>query len=208
MSVSRLSPDEIEADIDDSLMSLGVDVIDMLWLHRDDERKSVRHIIDTLNNMVKKGKIRNFGASNWKYERIDSANRYAYESGGDGFAAGQILYNMATICKIWDDTIVWMNDEEKKKYTENQFPAFAFSSQAKGFFEKYNNGLLSPKAKERYLCEESVRTYTRLKAISEERGDTVSYTALRLLCEESGFDVFPIIGPSNLKQLKDSLNIK
>lgn len=208
MSVSRLRPEDIEADIDASLMALGVDVIDMVWLHRDDERKGVRHIMDALNNMVKKGKIRNFGASNWTYERIDSANRYAYESGGDGFAAGQILYNMATPAKVWDDTLVVMDEDEKKKYRENQFPVFAFSSQAKGFFEKYNEGILSPKAKERYLCEESVKTYSIIKAKAEETGDTLSYTALNMLCEESGFDVFPIIGPSNINQLKDTLNIK
>ena len=207
MSVSRLRPEDIEADIDASLMALGVDVIDMVWLHRDDERKGVRHIMDALNNMVRKGKIRNFGASNWTYERIDSANRYAYESGGDGFAASQILYNMATPAKVWDDTLVVMDADEKKKYTADSFPVFAFSSQAKGFFEKYDSGILSPKAKDRYLCEASVKAYARIKAVAEENGDTLSYTALRLLCEESEFDVFPIIGPSNLKQLKDSLNI-
>ena len=208
MSVSRLTPAEIEADIDASLMALGVDTIDMLWLHRDDEKKGVRHIIDALNEMVLKGKIRYFGASNWTYERIDSANRYAYESGRDGFAAGQILYNMASPAKIWDDTLVIMDDDEKKKYTENEFPVFAFSSQAKGFFEKYDEGLLSPKSRERYLCDESIKTYARIKAEAENTGDTLSYTALRLLWEESEFDVFPIIGPSNLNQLKDSLNIR
>ena len=208
MTVSRLKPEDIEADIDESLMALGVDVIDMVWLHRDDERKGVRHIMDALNNMVRKGKIRNFGASNWTYERIDSANRYAYESGGDGFAAGQILYNMATPAKVWDDTLVIMDADEKKKYAENQFPVFAFSSQAKGFFEKYNQGLLSPKARERYLCEASVKTYARIKEEAVKNGDTLSYTALRLLWEESSFDVFPIIGPSSVNQLKDTLNIR
>ena len=208
MTISRLKPEDIEADIDESLMALGVDVIDMVWLHRDDERKGVRHIMDALNNMVRKGKIRNFGASNWTYERIDSANRYAYESGGDGFAAGQILYNMATPAKVWDDTLVIMDADEKKKYAENQFPVFAFSSQAKGFFEKYNQGLLSPKARERYLCEASVKTYARIKEEAVKNGDTLSYTALRLLWEESSFDVFPIIGPSNVNQLKDTLNIR
>lgn len=208
MTISRLKPEDIEADIDESLMALGVDVIDMVWLHRDDERKGVRHIMDALNNMVRKGKIRNFGASNWTYERIDSANRYAYESGGDGFAAGQILYNMATPAKVWDDTLVIMDADEKKKYAENQFPVFAFSSQAKGFFEKYNQGLLSPKARERYLCEASVKTYARIKEEAAKSGDTLSYTALRLLWEESSFDVFPIIGPSSVNQLKDTLNIR
>lgn len=207
MTKSRLTPQEIEADIDASLLALGVDTIDMLWLHRDDERKGVRHMMDALNDMVQKGKIRNFGASNWTFERIDDANRYAYESGGDGFAAGQVHYNLATCTHVWDDTMVVMDSDEKAKYEANDFPVFAYSPQAKGFFEKYDRGILSVKAKERYLCEDTVKMYARIKAEAAKEGDTISYTALRLLCEDSSFDVFPVVGASNVSQLKDSLNI-
>lgn len=206
--ISRLTPAEIEADIDASLLALGVDTIDMLWLHRDDEKKGVRHIIDTLNEMVRKGKIRFFGASNWTYERIDSANRYAYESGGDGFVASQAHCNMAKCACVWDDTMVIVDTDEKRNYEENDFPLFAYSPQAKGFFEKYASGILSPKARERYLCEESVKMYAKIKAEADSRGDTISHTVLRLLTESFSSDIFPIIGPSGVRQLKDSLNLK
>ncbi len=208
MHVSRLTPQEIEADIDESLKALGVDCIDMLWLHRDDEKKGVRHMMDALNEMVQKGKIRNFGASNWTFERIDSANRYAYESGGDGFAASQIHYNLATCKNPWDDTMVIMDREEKALYEANDFPVFAYSAQAKGFFSKYDRGIMSPKAKQRYLCEESIKTYAALKAAASENGDTLAYTVLDSLCRESSFNVFPVIAVSGTEQLKDSLNIK
>lgn len=208
MHTSRLTPEEMEDDIDKSLLALGIDTIDMLWLHRDDTSKGTRHIMDFLNDMVRKGKIRYFGASNWSYERIDKANSYAYESGGDGFAASQIHYNLATCTNIWDDTMVYMDEEEKKNYSDNMFPVFAYSAQAKGFFEKYSSGILSQKAKDRYLCSESVKTYIKIKAEADRTGDTVSYTALRLLTESCNFDLFPIIGPSGVKQLKMSLNIK
>lgn len=207
MHVSRLSPQEIESDIDNSLKALGVDVIDILWLHRDDETKGVRHIIDALNEMVQKGKIRYFGASNWKYERIDSANGYAYESGGDGFSASQIHYNLATVKNLWDDTMVIMDEDEKVNYKNADFPVFAYASQAKGFFSKYDSGIMSQKPRERYLCEESIKTYARLKKISAESGNTLSYTVLDELCRESSFDVFPIIGVSGVSQLRDSLNL-
>ncbi len=205
---SRLSPKDIEQDIDNSLAALGVDVIDMVFLHRDDERKSVQPITDTLNSMVQKGKIRYFGASNWTYDRIDSANRYAYESGLDGFCASQILYNLATPAKVWDDTLVSMTETEKKNYEENDLPVFAYCAQAKGFFEKYCSGILSQKAKERYLCKESVATYAKIKQRADQTGESISHTALKMLAEQSSFDVFPIISASNVNQLKDSLNIK
>ncbi len=207
MDISRLSEAEIESDIDESLRTLSTDYIDILWLHRDDVTKNVEPIIDSLNKMVKKGKIRYFGASNWTHDRIFEANGYAEKSGQDGFVASQALYNLAKCSCSWDDTLVGLENEEKSKYDKNPFPVFAFSSQAKGFFEKYHNNSLSEKARERYFNEETLKTYEKVKSLAEQTGDTLSYTALSLLIEQSNFDVFPIIGPSSVEQLKQSLNV-
>lgn len=208
MEQSRLSKEEIEADIDASLKEMNIDYIDIIWLHRDDETKSVEPIIDALNEMVNKGKVRHFGASNWTHDRIMAANAYAQKTNQKGFCASQALYNMATRSKVWDDTLVSIEYEEKEKYDKSHLPVFAFCSQAKGFFEKYHLGELSPKTKERYLNEKTVETYKRIVKNSLESGDTISAAALKMLVGQSNFDVFPIIGPSNIAQLKMTLNIK
>ena len=207
MSHNRLNEIDIEYDIDTSLKTIGIDYIDIVWLHRDDLSVSVEPIIDIMNKMVKKGKIRYFGASNWTYQRIDEANKYADKTNQSGFIASQPLYNMATRTKVWDSTLVCLEGEEKAKYDKSHFPVFAFSSQAKGFFEKYSQGTLSEKAKERYLNDNTLKTYERIKKFAQESGNTISYTALSRLIKQSNFDVFPIIGPSNVEQLKSTLNI-
>ena len=207
MSHNRLNEIDIEYDIDTSLKTIGIDYIDIVWLHRDDLSVSVEPIIDIMNKMVKKGKIRYFGASNWTYQRIDEANKYADKTNQSGFIASQPLYNMATRTKVWDSTLVCLEGEEKAKYDKSHFPVFAFSSQAKGFFEKYSQGTLSEKAKERYLNDNTLKTYERIIKFAQESGNTISYTALSMLIEQSNFDVFPIIGPSNIEQLKSTLNI-
>ena len=207
MSHNRLNEIDIEYDIDTSLKTIGIDYIDIVWLHRDDLSVSVEPIIDIMNKMVKKGKIRYFGASNWTYQRIDEANKYADKTNQSGFIASQPLYNMATRTKVWDSTLVCLEGEEKAKYDKSHFPVFAFSSQAKGFFEKYAQGTLSEKAKERYLNDNTLKTYELIKKSAQESGNTISYTALSMLIEQSNFDVFPIIGPSNVEQLKSTLNI-
>lgn len=208
MSHSRLSREDIESDIDESLNALNTDYIDILWLHRDDESKPVAPIIDALNEMISKGKIRHFGASNWTYKRIAEANAYADSAGLEGFCASQILYNMATCSRVWDDTLVVLEGKEKEAYDNSHFPVFAFCSQAKGFFEKYATGNLSEKSKDRYYNEKSVDTFGIIQKTAVENGDTISYTALDMLDKQSDFDVFPIIGPSNINQLKSTLNIK
>ena len=58
MTTGRLSREEIESDIDASLRALGVDYIDILWLHRDDTSRSVEEIVDTLNLKLEGGALR------------------------------------------------------------------------------------------------------------------------------------------------------
>lgn len=207
LSHIRLSREEIESDVEQSLKALDIDYIDILWLHRDDEEKPVGPIIDTLNLLQKAGKIRYFGASNWSYDRIKEANKYAQESGQMGFCASQALYNMATRNGEWDFKLAYI-DNDKEKYDSDTIPVFAFSSQAKGFFEKYAINELSDKAKDRYLNDESIKMFKIIKERAEKENSTISYVALKMLQEKSNFDVFPIIGPSRLSQLKDTLNIK
>lgn len=207
LSHVRLSKEEIEDDVAQSLKALKTDYIDILWLHRDDPKKCVGPIIDTLNSLVKAGKIRYFGASNWSYDRIMQANEYAKDTNQTGFCASQALYNLATRSCVWDEKLAYIEDD-KEKYDNDTLPVFAFSSQAKGFFEKYAQGQLSEKAKQRYLNEGSIKTFEEIKARSEKENKTISSVALEMLCERSNFDVLPIIGPSRLSQLKDTLNIR
>ena len=210
MDISRLSPEEIEADIDESLKALGIDVIDLLFLHRDDITIPVDGIIETLNRMVKKGKIRAFGASNWKAERIFEANRFAKKNKLMGFCASQIKWSLAKTNPAYpeDPTLVEMNNTELARYQEENFPVFAFASQAKGFFQKYKAGgekALSEKAAARYLFQENISRYARVKVLANELNTTVSAVVLAYLVSQPGLPVFPIIGCKTPEQLENSL---
>lgn len=207
LTKSRLSREDIFYDVELSLDTLNCDYIDILWLHRDDETKSVEGIIDTLNLLINQGKVRYIGASNWSFDRIEKANEYAKNTNQKGFFASQGLYNLATRSKLWDFKLSYI-DEEKDLYDKSHFPVFAFSSQAKGFFEKYAVNNLSAKAKDRYLNEKSVETFKKIKERAEKENTTVSFMALKMLIEQSDFPVFPIIGPSKVEQLYNTLNIK
>ena len=204
---NRLSEQDIVFDVITSLDTLNLEYIDILWLHRDDTDIEVEYIIDTLNKLRRDGKVKYFGASNWSHDRIMQANAYAQRSNQYGFIASQPHYNLASRSYVWDNTLTYLEGDELSKYLEQPFPVFAFSAQAKGFFEKYSQGTLSPKAKERYFNEKTLKTYEKIIGLARKTGDSISYTALKMLIEQSPFDVFPIIGPSNTEQLKQTLNI-
>lgn len=93
--VPRVSRKDILHDIDDSLKNLQVDYVDLYWLHHDDEKISVEEIIDTLVSLVREGKIRYFGCSNWNTARIREALDYSRKKKIPEFVGNQVMYNLA-----------------------------------------------------------------------------------------------------------------
>src|SRR5215469_8764514 len=73
MQTPRLSDAELSSDLDESLRNLQTDYIDVYWLHRDDPNRPVAEILATAQRQVQAGKIRAFGCSNWRVERIQAA---------------------------------------------------------------------------------------------------------------------------------------
>ncbi len=210
MSVSRLSREDIVSDIDESLRRLKTDYVDIYWLHRDDVRLPVEGIMDTLSELVKSGKTRYIGMSNWSSERIDEANRYAEKRGISKLVASQIQYSLAKANPEKNDpTLVAMTDNEYDYFKSHDMAVFAFASQAKGFFSKMYKGgenALSPKARDRYLNAETLLRYERLKEVAESYGKTVGETAISALISNKDFVTLPIVGCKNTAQLKDSLS--
>ncbi|MDY3928933.1 MAG: aldo/keto reductase [Clostridia bacterium] len=209
MNISRLSKEEIEHDIDLSLKNLGIDCIDIYWLHRDDEGLPTEPIVDILDELVKKGKTRYIGLSNWTCQRINEANEYAKENNKIKIISSQIQYSIArAVVENNDPTLVLMNDKEYEYFKNHDLSVFAFASQAKGFFSKLDAGgieNLSDKARKRYLSDINLEIYGNLKKISDEIGETVGALTIASLVNNNNFQTIPIIGCKNLNQLHDSM---
>ncbi len=209
--VSRLSEQEIRSDLEKSLEALGLDCVDFYWLHRDDESLEVAPMINTLNSLVKEGKIKRFGASNWHTYRISEANAYAKSHGLMGFEASQMRFSPAVIAPggTADRTLVDMTKEDFAFYKEAHMPVCAYASQAKGFFSKMaQSGVaaLSEKSRGRYLCDENIRRLELVRNISEKYGISVAAAVCASLASITVPDVFPIIGGSRAKQIVDSMS--
>ncbi len=211
MDVSRLSHFEIETDLDESLIRLGVDCIDLYWLHRDDEAVDCGGIVETMNELVKKGKIRRFGCSNWKSRRIAEANDYAVRHGLSGFCASQIKFSPAVTAPSYSDdpTLVEMNGDEFEFYKNAEIPVMAFAPQAKGFFSKLailGERGLSGKVRDRYLCDENLKRFEIIKKICTRYSCSEAAAVCASLASLAAPDTFPIIGGKTVGQLTDSLS--
>jgi aryl-alcohol dehydrogenase-like predicted oxidoreductase len=206
MNVPRMHREDIEHDLNASLKNLHVDVIDLYWLHRDDPSTPVEAIIDTLNAQVQAGKIRHFGCSNWRVDRIHAANAYAAQQDVQGFVANQPQWSLAQVpqAALSDQTCVVMDEAMRAMHVATQLACVPYSSQASGFFQKVTSGATHPSQQRMYGSEENLQRAKRVQLVAHETGMTISEVVLAWLLSQS-FAVFPIIGCRTFDQLRDTL---
>lgn len=89
-----LSRAHVEAAIDASLKRLRTDYVDLYLAHQDDQGVDQGEVAETFGALVKAGKVRAVGASNFDTRRLASAIGAQEEKGVARYQALQNLYNL------------------------------------------------------------------------------------------------------------------
>jgi aryl-alcohol dehydrogenase-like predicted oxidoreductase len=89
-----LDPANIAAAADDSLRRLRTDRIDLYYAHRDDEDVPQADYLGAFDELVRAGKVRAVGASNFTADRLGSALQISAREGLAAFVALQPHYNL------------------------------------------------------------------------------------------------------------------
>lgn len=209
LDVPRSSAAELRDDVEGSLRTLRIDVIDLYWLHRDDPTRAVGHFIDVLNTFLREGKIRAFGASNWAVARLRAANEYARATGQQGFAANQPFWCLG--CQQARPSpimgLVKFDAEAYRLHAETGLAVVPYTSQANGFFSKL---ALPPAQQPADFAEHEFHTPPNLAAgkivveLAAAKGVNPSAIVLAYLWSRP-FPVTPIIGCRTAAQLEDSI---
>lgn len=215
-SVSRVDAGALAADVDESRASLGMDKLDILLLHRDNEDVDIRAIVDFCVPFVDKGMINRFGFSNFRADRVKTAIEYLGADwdryfvgvsnewslamdGADGYAPGAGM--IATDAAL------------REVQAEYKFPLFPYSSIAHGFFTKlqrcravYDGEWRNTdefRGNRAWLTAKNGRVYNRLTARSAETGMSLSMLSLGYLLAQP--NTIPVMSVSRTEQL-DELN--
>ena len=185
MDENRLSREDLEKDISDSLECLGTDHVDIFFLHRDDVRVPVEEIMPVLNDIYQSGKAHFIGVSNWSCERIQAANDFANKNGLEPIRISQIYYSLAHASSsiLGDPTLVCMDTKEFRWYSSNNFPLMAFSPQAKGFFARL----------------------ARVKELSRQTGDSPAMIPIGYLSSQPFF-VTSVFAASRTWQIEEDMS--
>jgi len=204
----RLSPAEIDQDLGESLTHLGLERIDLYWMHRDDPRRPAAEILETLEAQARAGRIRYYGCSNWSLPRIREADTAAREQGWTGFVANQPMWSLAKMAQqeIYDPTMVAMDGALHAYHRESGLAAIPFSSQAGGWFHKHSRapGGAATKTSSAWASPENEARLRRVRQLAADSGLSITQIVLGYLTGQP-FPTFPIIGCRTLEQLRDSL---
>ena len=212
MTMNRLTRTELTKDLDSSLKALGTDRIDLYFLHRDNEKKDLPELMETLDGFVKSGRVGAIGASNWRLENILKANAYAEAHELTPFSASQIRWNLLKFDDATgpDPTTKAMREDEVDGYRASSLLVMCYNSQAKGILSR----ALAAGGYEALKASGGLGSYTdpdnrrRIEAalrLADELGVSPAAVALAYLTSQD-FPVMPILGCSTADHLNDALS--
>ena len=212
MHVPRVSRKDILHDIDDSLKNLQVDYVDLYWLHHDDEKISVEEIIDTLVALVREGKIRYFGCSNWNTARIREALDYSRKKKIPEFVGNQVMYNLAKYNqeRLDQEIMFGMTSEMYALHKKEGLAVMCYSSQAQGYFscadkEDFMENPVYDNPGEFYENEISRLRLKKVKVLAKKYQCDPTQIALKYMLCKDAFPTIPIIGSGRLSEVKLSI---
>jgi aryl-alcohol dehydrogenase-like predicted oxidoreductase len=181
--------------VEDSLRRLNTDHIDLYQSHRDDPDVPVEEPLEAYATLIRQGKIRAIGASNFTAERLGAALEASRRDGLPRYETLQPEYNLmergfeaelAPLCR---------------KHGLGVIPYFGLASGfLSGKYRSKEDLKQSPRGEdvEQYLNDRGFKVLTALDAIAQRRGAKPAQVAIAWLMAKV---TAPIASATSLKQL-------
>ncbi len=190
----------IRQAVEDSLQRLQTDYIDLYQAHMDDPETPLEETLAAFDALVKQGKVRFIGASNYSGARLAEALETSREHGLASYISLQPHYNLMERSAFETELLPVV-----QKY---QIGAIPYYSLAGGFLTgKYRSHADADKAARgatvaKYLNERGFAVVAALNEVAHARGSTPARVALAWLLARPGITA-PIASATNEKQLAD-----
>ena len=198
-----LSQSNIEAAVDGSLKRLRTDYIDVYFAHLDDEAIPLDETLGAFDKLVKAGKVRTLGASNYSVERLEQALAVSQENGIARYEVIQPLYNLHDR-KDFESGLAHLAQDKN-------LGVVSYFSLASGFLTgKYRNldevkGSARADFLQGYFSERGERILKEVLAASDQLGAPAAQIALAWLLSRPGLTA-PIVSATKTEQLDEVLD--
>ncbi len=206
-----LSRKHILSGVDASLRRLGTDYIDLYQVHMWDDATPLEETLSTLNDLVRQGKVRYIGASNFCGWQLQKAVDLSRGMGWEVLSSLQPQYNLLARSTEWELIPVCQNEG---------LGVICWSPLRGGWLSgKYRRGMEAPPVGSRvqiaeekgwseswsaYNNEHTWGVIDALVEVSDRVGKRPAQAAINWLLQRPGVTA-PIIGARTMEQLDQNL---
>ena len=193
-----LKKDYILKSAEESLRRLGTDYIDLYQSHTDDAETPLEETLSAYDELIKSGKVRAIGASNYKGPRLREAEQVAGTHNLAHYTTLQPEYNLYDRQAYESDLALPVE--------ELHLGVIPYFSLASGFLTGKYQSLDDTKGKnrgsrvEKYFNDRGMKILQALKQVSEETGAEQASIALAWLLAQPTITA-PIASATSTKQL-------
>lgn len=195
-----LSKAYITKAVEDSLKRLQTDYIDLYQSHEDDPNTPLAETMETFTDLIKQGKVRTIGASNYSGERLKEAINVSQDNGLATYQTMQPEYNLYSREGYEKDL--------KPFCLENDIAVITYYSLASGFLTgKYRaESDLSQSGRgggvKKFLNPRGFKILDALDQVAKEYNATPASVAIAWVIARPGI-VAPIASATSVKQLHE-----
>jgi aryl-alcohol dehydrogenase-like predicted oxidoreductase len=206
---SSMSPNDSRKDLskqyiikaaEDSLRRLQTDHIDLYQSHYDDLHTPVQETLEAYAQLIKEGKVRAIGASNFGADRLQESLEVSKKLGLPSYVTLQPEYN------LYDRE--GYEKELEPVCKENKLGVITYYSLASGFLTgKYRSEADLNKSKrgqgiKKYINDRGVRILNALDEVAKNYGTTAATVALAWVIARPGVTA-PIASATSVTQLQE-----
>jgi len=196
-----LSPRYIKEAVEASLKRLQTDYIDLYQSHDDDADTPLAETMAAFDALIKEGKVRAVGASNYSAPRLAEALKVSQENGLARYETLQPQYNLYDR-KVYEEAL-------EKVVRDNGLGVINFYGLAAGFLTgKYRTKADAGKSKRgesviaRCLNERGLKVLAGLDQVAEKHGAQPGQVALAWQIARPSI-TSPIVSATSLQQLNE-----
>lgn len=183
-----------------SLARLGVEHVELLWLHQEDRRVPIEETVDAVGTLVAEGAVGRLGASNHPAWRVEAARRHASSSGGPLVEAVQLAM---TYLRVRPGATPPGNDhpfgqasaEQLDQAADEGLDVWAYTPLLRGAYDRDDRPVADV-----YDHPGSTRRLARLREVADGLGRAPSQIVLAWLAGGAQ-PIVPIVGVSTVAQL-------
>jgi aryl-alcohol dehydrogenase-like predicted oxidoreductase len=185
---------------EDSLRRLQTDHIDLYQSHEDDPEAPLEETLEAFAQLIRQGKVRAIGASNYTAERLSMALQVAKQSGYSAYQSLQPLYNLYDRAEY--ETELEPLCREKGLGVIPYFPLASGFLTGKYRSEKDLSGSARADIVKRYLDDRGFRILDALDQVAKRYRSAPATVALAWMIARPGITA-PIASATNLDQLNE-----